>query len=277
MVLDSFLNNKKVRVGIKYRPFLREALQEISVHYILIIFSTNKKAFSDIIIDHLDPHKKLFKHRLYYDDCVNVEHQGEKISIKDLRIFKTIPLSKMVIIDKSVLSFTYQIDNGIPILPFIDSKSDNELKILVSYLNHLCHYEDITDENRKVFGLENLLNNFNRKETENETEEYCESSGLYSLDSASSRGLFSDRDPNKPHVMGRVKKIEKIEPVKNLHYNFVKNNFNSNSSYESNSLLSCLILLNKGSLNYDSTVQNNTNTFVSSVSDDSETSGRKFV
>jgi hypothetical protein len=181
----------------------------------------------------------------------------------------------MVIIDKSVLSFAYQIDNGIPILPFIDSKSDNELKILVSYLNHLCHYEDIMDENRKVFGLENLLNNFNRKETENDTEEFYESSGLYSLDSASSRGLASS---DRPHVMmSRVKKIEKIEPVKNLHFNFVKNNFNSNSSYESNSLLSCLVLLNKGTLNYDSTIHNNTNTFLSSVSDDSENSARKFV
>jgi hypothetical protein len=268
--------NKKVKIGINYRPFIKEALQEISVHYTLIVFSTNKKAYSDLIIDHIDPLKKLFKYRLYKDDCVNVEHLGEKVLIKDLRIFKTIPLSKIVIIDKSVLSFAYQIDNGIPILPFIDSKTDNELKILVSYLNYLCHYEDIREENRKVFGLENLLTNFNRKEIENEPEENCDSSGLYSFQEDSAR-IDSDRAT----VMSRVKKIEKIEPIRNLHFNFVKNNFNSNSSYESNSLLSCLILLNKGTLNYDSNLHNNTNTFLSSVSDysksDSENSARKFV
>jgi len=40
----------------------------------------------------------------------------------------------MVIVDNSVYSFAYQIDNGIPIISYFDDNSDEELMHLVFYI-----------------------------------------------------------------------------------------------------------------------------------------------
>jgi len=43
----------------------------------------------------------------------------------------------MVLIDNAAYSFSFQVDNGIPIIPFYDNKQDTELLHLVSYLREL--------------------------------------------------------------------------------------------------------------------------------------------
>ena len=43
----------------------------------------------------------------------------------------------MVLVDNSVYSFAYQIDNGIPILPFYDDQADEELLHLAYYMESL--------------------------------------------------------------------------------------------------------------------------------------------
>jgi CTD small phosphatase-like protein 2 len=57
--------------------------------------------------------------------------------IKDLRIIKNRDLKDMVIVDNLLHSFGLQIDNGIPILEFIDNKDDKELEHLEKYLIHI--------------------------------------------------------------------------------------------------------------------------------------------
>ncbi len=278
-VIETEIEMKKIKIGIRIRPYLKEALQEISKNYVLVVFSHKKKIYSDILINYIDPDNTIFKLRLYRENCIKIETaDGEKFYVKDLRIFESIPTSRIIIIDKSVISFAFQIDNGIPILPYTDSKTDNELKILVSYLNHLSLFDDIKEENRKVFGLENLLNSSSNNFNEND--ENYDSSGLYSYRTDSGRNDKADSDKEKYIPLARINKIEKIEPIRinNLQRNVIKNNFNSNSSYESNSLLSCVILLNKGQLNYDSACKDNTHTFISSDCSKSDSEqDRRFV
>ena len=55
----------------------------------------------------------------------------EGVYIKDLRIIKNRNLKDIVIIDNAVYSFGFQLDNGIPILPFYEDKSDEEMLHLV--------------------------------------------------------------------------------------------------------------------------------------------------
>ena len=58
--------------------------------------------------------------------------------VKDLRIITNKKMSEMIIIDSSPQNFLFQIDNGIPILPWSDNNSDDyELKYLVNYLINL--------------------------------------------------------------------------------------------------------------------------------------------
>lgn len=238
-VINTEPNNK---LGVNLRPFLKEALVEISKNYFIVIISNCNKETSDLIINLFDLPFNYVSLRLYEEDCQSMLINSEPVLIKDIRVLG-VPLTKIVIIDNSVLSFAFHIKNGIPILPFINNKGDNELKILVSYLLHLSQFEDIQEENSKAFRLEGLVDS-----------DDIETSGLDNLNLDESP-RFEDSDKEKESI----RKIEKIEPIKRnyLTLNFGKTNFNSNSSYESNSLLSCLLLLNKGQLNYDSVYNTN--------------------
>jgi CTD small phosphatase-like protein 2 len=69
----------------------------------------------------------------------------EGVYIKDLRIIKNKSLKDLVIIDNAVYSFGYQLENGIPILPFYKDKNDEELLHLIYYLRCLTQFEDIRE------------------------------------------------------------------------------------------------------------------------------------
>lgn len=52
-------------------------------------------------------------------------------------------MKDLVIVDNSVYSFAYQIDNGIPIIPFYNDKNDEEMLHLIYYLSCLANAEDV--------------------------------------------------------------------------------------------------------------------------------------
>ena len=61
--------------------------------------------------------------------------------IKDLRIFKgIIDLDNVVIVDNSIMSFCYQVNNGVPILPFYNNMNDKEIIYLCEFM--LKVYDD---------------------------------------------------------------------------------------------------------------------------------------
>ena len=61
-----------------------------------------------------------------------------------------------MIVDNSVYSFAYHIDNGIPIIPFYRDKKDEEMLHLIYYLNCLANSKDVREQNRNAFELELL-------------------------------------------------------------------------------------------------------------------------
>ena len=63
-----------------------------------------------------------------------------------------------MIVDNSVYSFAFHIDNGIPIVPFYRDKSDEEMLHLVYYLNCLADVADVREQNRQAFELFKLQN-----------------------------------------------------------------------------------------------------------------------
>ena len=46
------------------------------------------------------------------------------IHLKDLRIFRDRDLKDLLIIDNAAYSFGFQVENGVPIIPFYDNKND---------------------------------------------------------------------------------------------------------------------------------------------------------
>lgn len=87
----------------------------------------------------------------------------EFIYVKDLRIFKNVKIENMIIIDNSVLSFAFQLENGIPILPFYDNKDDIELKYLTNYLGNIYNVEDLRVENNRSIKMDYFLNSVKEK------------------------------------------------------------------------------------------------------------------
>jgi len=61
-------------------------------------------------------------------------------------------IEDLIIVDNACYSFGYQIDNGVPIIPYYDNKKDEELKKLLEYLKGLVS-KDVRETNRKTFKL----------------------------------------------------------------------------------------------------------------------------
>ena len=59
----------------------------------------------------------------------------------------------MVLVDNSVYSFAYQVDNGIPIISFYNDQQDEELLHLMYYFRLIVDCEDVRVQNREAFGL----------------------------------------------------------------------------------------------------------------------------
>lgn len=62
----------------------------------------------------------------------------------------------MALVDNSVYSFAYQIDNGIPIISFYDDPNDEELLHLMFYMKMLAGADDLRVANQNAFELYKL-------------------------------------------------------------------------------------------------------------------------
>lgn len=105
----------------------------MSKYYEIIIFTAAVKEYADIIIDHIDPDKKLIKKRYYRRDTITTKLENQ---IKDLTILKK-DLSKTLIIDNVPENFIKQKENGIFIKSWYDDKNDTCLLDLIPILKDL--------------------------------------------------------------------------------------------------------------------------------------------
>jgi len=76
--------------------------------------------------------------------------------IKDLRIFQNRNLKEMIIVDNLAHSFSFQLDNGIPLLEWQSDKNDEELKYLYKYLKKVQEYADVRTINKEYLRLMEL-------------------------------------------------------------------------------------------------------------------------
>jgi len=73
--------------------------------------------------------------------------------VKDLRVIKNWDLKNIAIVDNAIYSFGFQLDNGIPVLPFKEDVDDTEFVELMRYLPHLAQHDDLREANRNAFRL----------------------------------------------------------------------------------------------------------------------------
>lgn len=130
-----------------FRPHLLEVLKQLAQNYELILLSNSSKEITNKIVDYLERDGSLFSFRLTREACYLTDN---KLFIKDLRIISR-PIETIVLVDDCTYSFGFQIDNGIPIIPFTGNKEDCELLLLLRYLDYLMKHDDVRKVNRDQF------------------------------------------------------------------------------------------------------------------------------
>jgi len=151
----TFPTGEVVDAGINVRPYALDCLREANKNFQVIVFTASHKFYADVVLDYLDPNRELIDFRLYRDHCFQSD---DGVYIKDLRVVANRDLKDMVIVDNAVYSFGFQLENGIPIIPFYNNPDDEELLHLINYINCLAYFEDLREQNARAFQLRELEN-----------------------------------------------------------------------------------------------------------------------
>ena len=59
----------------------------------------------------------------------------------------------IILVYNAAYSYGYQLENGLPILPYYDNKSDVELKHLTNYLKNIVSVIDVREVNKKLLKI----------------------------------------------------------------------------------------------------------------------------
>jgi len=215
---------REVTVGINIRPNWEEALRRIKDKYHIIAFTASHESYADSVLNYLDSEKKYFEYRLYRCHCVLCVINGAKFYVKDLKILEdNYDLKDVVIIDNSVLSFAYHLDNGIPISPFYDTKNDTELLDIADFLLEYADENDIRNKLKEVYKLNEYLEIL-KDYTSEENEEISDSSG---------NEKDKNTEKNNANKNTSFNKNEKNININNLNNS---NNSNTNESKDNNDM-----------------------------------------
>lgn len=112
----------------------------------LIIFTAARQDYADQIIDHLDPKGQLIAYRLYRQHC-DLADSGRLLTKKDFHVKSVSIISNrkkedVLIVDNLVYSYAFDLENGIPIKPYMRGQNDSELEYLAEILSPLQSFVD---------------------------------------------------------------------------------------------------------------------------------------
>lgn len=205
-------NKKEIFIGINIRPHWKESIDKIKDIYNIVIFTASHQSYSDAVLNYLDPENKYFNYRLYRDSCVQCKTNDINFYVKDLDIFKdNYDLKDIIMIDNSILSFAYHLNNGIPVVPFYDSTEDSELPLLSFYLLSISSYKDLREANKEHINMEYFFSN-------NKNEKYApnkEISEIHEIEykkecNSQNRSMYKSNKEVNNITIGEIEKSEGI-------------------------------------------------------------------
>jgi CTD small phosphatase-like protein 2 len=147
------LESCDTRIMIKVRPFTQQFLCMMKEHFEIIIFTASSELYAKTVVKALDPQMEYISYVFHREYCMETD---KGIRIKDLRIFKNRNLKDMIIVDNFVPAFSFQLENGVPILEWRGNRNDEELIYLTDYLIKAKEFDDMREYNRKNLGLLDL-------------------------------------------------------------------------------------------------------------------------
>lgn len=139
---------------INIRPYVLGMLRKLRKWFHIVVFTASLPTYANAILDYIDPNNEIFERRFYRQHWFITK---DRVYIKDLRIFtnpkiigENWDIKDIVIIDNAAHSFGFQIDNGIPILPFYNDREEDEMVYLYYFLKSLAE-EDGKKENKDLY------------------------------------------------------------------------------------------------------------------------------
>lgn len=149
----------RYKIKVTLRPHVKEVLEYLAENYVVVVFTAGVQDYADPILDELDPNKELISLRLYRHDCTRVN----QFYAKDLRKIENFDLQDIVLVDNSMLSFAFQLRNGIPINDFNGTKEeaeDQEMLFMVQFIQDVFEYDDVRLPLEENFKLRSLVRKF---------------------------------------------------------------------------------------------------------------------
>lgn len=83
------------------------------------MFTAAEQTYADAILDVVDEGNQFIKHRLYRQHCIASYSNHIKSDIpffvKDMRVILDRELKDIILVDNSLISFAFSMNNGVPI------------------------------------------------------------------------------------------------------------------------------------------------------------------
>ncbi|XP_020335942.1 CTD small phosphatase-like protein 3 isoform X2 [Oncorhynchus kisutch] len=116
--------DNQYKVYMILRPHVKEFLEVMTKHFEMFVYTSAKKEYAGKILDILDPKRRLFRHRLYQQDCTCVlGHYVKDLGVLERDLAKTLM-------------------NMLPIKSWSGDKEDKELQKLIPYLERVSGTDD---------------------------------------------------------------------------------------------------------------------------------------
>ena len=228
IVFNMQFDGKQHTIHVLKRPYVDEFLDKMSKLYEIVIFTALISDYANPLLNKLDPRRRIC-HRLFREHCTS----SGNLFIKDLRKVGR-DLKDTIIIDNNPISYLYNKDNGIPIITWHSSQSDNELIKMIPLLEFLSKVDDVRIVIQKVVNgnyinytevnkliKKNCLNNIKI----NNDDKNDDNKNIFTLDNLI---LRASTYKNKS-----INNIKKQNTIKNNNNN---NNTIINSSHKNNNL-----------------------------------------
>ena len=211
VILKIDIENQTHDIHVLIRPGVQTFLQRLSKLYEIVIFTASVSKYADPLLDILDK-ENYCSFRLFREHCTLMG----MTYIKDLNKLGR-DLKDVIIVDNSPLSYSFNKENGIPILTWFSDKNDKELDYLLPILEFLSGVNDVRNYIKDIV-INDMINYVN---TINIIQNYAE------MNKSKQCQKYIDE------IIANLNKYEEQENVKNensINNNEIKDNTNNNQN-----------------------------------------------